>query len=953
MEALSLSPIERIEHYHKLANEHAKEDPLKAIAIAELAIDQSHALLNDTLLIKSYLIAGDITVQTTNNSFTDSMFSLAANRAQKSQHIALLLKAKDNLSRSLARQGRWDEAQSLVDEIIETSESMGDSLTLARAIMTKGIHFEKQSQFDKALAQYYLSLALHEARGDQFRVGIVRSNIGLTLQRLRRYPEALVEFEKAIAIAKMEKDTEGIMIYTLNIGVIHQKRKEFDKATTAFHKALEIAKSLDSWYDIALLTANLGTVAMQQGNYNEALPLLKRAYVIKDSIGEYHDLAHTTNSIAEVHYHRKEYSASAAAAKEAKRLSMKYSRRDQLSESHRLLSLIYAAQQNYALAFTHLQQHKAISDSIFSAESDQVISQLHIQHETNLKAAQIEDLTARNQRSKRDKLIYLAIAVLLLISGAAIIYALYLRRSRDRILLANERILHDRQNQFFTNISHEFRTPLTLILGPLHQLRNAFRGSPEDNVLRTIQQNAQRLLSLINQILDIAKFDMKVLELKKESFDATLMLQGIASSFDSMAQSRDIDYNYHIEPGLVLHADKHRLEIVMSNLISNAFKFTPDHGRITVRAEKETASPILRIQVLDTGSGIPEENLSKVFDRYYHDDRDAHSDYEGAGIGLALSKLIIDMHGGSIAVKSKVHDGTAFTITIPIGTVDAIAHKEAINVYTSNDEETHQPVTVSGNPDDHSPILLLVEDRKDMRDYIASILESHYEVITSSNADDGWKQATTRIPDIIISDVMMPGKNGLEFCSELKKDIRTSHIPVMLLTAKSSPEDRLSGLETAADVYLTKPFIPQELELHVRNLIASRNKLKDFYSRHRRIEPANMSFNSVDEQFLQQFVRHLEAHFSQESFNVEQLADLMNLSRSQIHRKLTALTGQAPNRLIRTYRLKRAYDMVSQHAASISEIAYAVGFGSPAYFIKCFAEEFGVTPGEVRNRVTT
>jgi len=247
-------------------------------------------------------------------------------------------------------------------------------------------------------------------------------------------------------------------------------------------------------------------------------------------------------------------------------------------------------------------------------------------------------------------------------------------------------------------------------------------------------------------------------------------------------------------------------------------------------------------------------------------------------------------------------------------------------------------------------IILLVEDRKDMRDYIVSVLQGMYHVVEAGNANEGFAKATELIPDVIISDVMMPGKNGLELCRELKADMRTSHVPVMLLTAKSSPEDRISGLETAADVYLTKPFIPQELELHLRNLIASRQKIKDFYSYHRRIEPSKMSFNSMDEKFLETFIGHLETHYSKESFSVEQLADLMNLSRSQVHRKLIALTGQAPNRLIRTYRLKKAYDMVAGNAATIGEIAFTVGFGSPAYFTKCFVEEFGTTPGDVRNR---
>src|SRR4030095_286378 len=325
------------------------------------------------------------------------------------------------------------------------------------------------------------------------------------------------------------------------------------------------------------------------------------------------------------------------------------------------------------------------------------------------------------------------------------------------------------------------------------------------------------------------------------------------------------------------------------------------------------------------------------------------------GIGLALSRHIVDMHHGSISVTSKINAGSIFTVSLPHASQTKI-EDEIISEEVPVDDLNHSSLArhdgqLVQKMHGVKPILLLVEDRKDMREYIISLLVSHYKIIEADGASDGFKKAVEFIPDIIISDVMMPRKSGLELCRELKSDIRTSHIPVLLLTTKSSAEDRLSGLETEADVYLTKPFIPEELELNLRNLIASRQKLRALYEHHRQIEPSKMAFNSVDEQFLESFVAQLETHYSEEAFSVEQLAELMHLSRSQLHRKLLALTGQSPNRLIRSFRLKRAHDMVSSHAASIAEISYSVGFGSPAYFTKCFAEEFGLTPVEVRDRL--
>ncbi|HZV44849.1 MAG TPA: tetratricopeptide repeat protein, partial [Saprospiraceae bacterium] len=800
------------------------------------------------------------------------------------------------LSKIRSDQGKWNEAISLLDETLLLAIEENDSLMQARALMGKGLNQEKLSSYESSLQFHYAALAIYEALGDQFRIGIVRSNIGMTLLQLNRNKEALSEFQEAYRISEVEKDTEGIMVNTLNMGVVYQRLAQYDQATEAFQKSLVIAKAMGSWYDIALLTANLGTTAHDQKKYDEARILLERACFLKDSLGYEHDLPHTLNSLAEAYLALGLYDLALTKANEAARLATQYQKPDQLSESHQILSDVYAAKKNYPLAYDHLVRYKQLSDSVFTAESDKAISNLRIQYETTLKENKIVELNALNKRVKTTQLIYLGAACLILITGCSLIYALYIRRTRDRKILAKEMELHHLQNQFFANISHEFRTPLTLILGPLHNLRRQLKGSAEDGVLRLIQKNAERLLLLINQILDLTKFDMKVLELKKEEVNFTRMARGVCSSFDSLAQSRDIHFSYLIPDTLFVQADQRRMEIVLMNLISNAFKFTPDHGSIAVQSMINEKDKTLQITVSDSGAGIASENIPKIFDRYYHDDREAHSDFEGAGIGLALSKQIVDMHGGKISVESKIKEGSSFTITLPtisateMSVEEVMEEKDFVDDFpaTSRVEVQETLAPINGE----KPIILLVEDRKDMRDYILSLLQPHYQVEEAPNASVGWSKAIEMIPDIVISDVMMPGKSGLEFCAELKADRRTSHIPVLLLTAMSSPEDRISGLETEADVYLTKPFIPQELELILHNLVLSRKKIRTFYTTNQRIEPSLMAANSIDQQFLEEFIALLQSHYAEESFSVEQLADLLNLSRSQLHRKLIALTGQ-------------------------------------------------------------
>jgi signal transduction histidine kinase/CheY-like chemotaxis protein len=530
---------------------------------------------------------------------------------------------------------------------------------------------------------------------------------------------------------------------------------------------------------------------MKQGRLDDALRYLKRAIAIKDSLGYENELPHTYNSLAELFLELHQPDSALAKVQQARMLSLKYNTRDQLSESYRITANIHAAKKDYNLAYEDILRYKQLSDSLFTEESDRAISALKIGHETTLKENKITQLTAENHRTTAAKFIFLGIGILVLITGASLVYALYIRRSRDQLLLKHERELHEMQNRFFANISHEFRTPLTLILGPLHQLREKLSGTKDELHLKVIQKNAERLLQLINQILDLVRFDKHVLELKKENFNMTQMINGIASSFDSLAESRHIDFKYETEDHIFLSADRKRLEILLVNLVSNAFKFTPDHGSILIQAGIHPDQKQFWLEVQDSGAGISEENLPKIFDRYFHDDRQSHSDFEGAGIGLALSKHIVEMHGGTISVTSHLHEGTTFKVTLPWQEISAGEKgrlRDAPIVEYENEFTAHPDHASAVNQIYHGskPILLVVEDRQDMRQYVVSLLQRQYHVLEAADAFAGFELAIEHVPDIIISDVMMPGKNGLELCRELKTDVRTSHIPVILLTAKSA-----------------------------------------------------------------------------------------------------------------------------------------------------------------------
>jgi signal transduction histidine kinase/DNA-binding response OmpR family regulator/ligand-binding sensor domain-containing protein len=536
------------------------------------------------------------------------------------------------------------------------------------------------------------------------------------------------------------------------------------------------------------------------------------------------------------------------------------------------------------------------------------------------------------------------------------------------------------KSRFFANISHEFRTPLTLILGPIEKIRSKVQEQSVQTDLNMMQRNAHRLLRLINQLLDLSKLEAGAMKLHASPMNIVPLIRGLAYSFESSAGLREIALDVVVEQEEIeVYCDRDMIEKIISNLVSNAFKFTPEGGGVRISVSKRTPSPstsggseparrpfggsgeIIEISVADTGIGIPSEQLDKIFDRFYQVDESQTREHEGSGIGLALVKELVEIHHGTIGVKSQVGRGTEFTVRLPLGRSHLKAEEileapEAFEPVTQTPLETlaakhavepvdEQERSAAG---DQRPIVLIIEDNADVRTYIEGFLGSVYQVLEARDGAAGIDKALENVPDLVISDVMMPKKDGYEVCKTLKLDARTSHIPVILLTAKAASENRIEGLETGADDYLVKPFDPKELLARVKNLIALRRKLRDRFSTGQVLKPGEITVSSIDDTFLQKVKTIVESHLSEEGFGVEDLSRAVGMSRSQIHRKLTALTGLATGDFIRYLRLHRAMDLLQQNAATISEIAYSVGFSTPAHFSKCFHEQFGRTPSEVR-----
>ncbi len=530
------------------------------------------------------------------------------------------------------------------------------------------------------------------------------------------------------------------------------------------------------------------------------------------------------------------------------------------------------------------------------------------------------------------------------------------------------------KSRFFANISHEFRTPLTMIIGPLEDWLESAKDASRKTDLERIQRNARRLLHLINQLLDLSRLEAGKLKLKVSPGDLPAFMKGIVMSFASLAEQKQIALK--LEENLSntdipeYYFDSEKLETIIVNLLSNAFKFTPKNGKINVECRTSNAEfripnsefevsnsqtlPWLKITVNDTGRGIPPEDLPFIFDRFYQtrDERGATREGPGSGIGLALTKELVELHHGKISVESVVGKGSRFILHIPVSgsaylpeeIAETPGEKQPLSTpliaMQTNDIVT--PVADTEKKD--LPIILLVEDHGDVRRYIREHLQEQFRVVESADGKSGFQQALTDMPDLIISDVMMPGMDGYQLCAKLKQDVHTSHIPVILLTAKAGEESKLSGLESGADDYLTKPFNSRELKARVKNLIEQRRKLREIYRQEGLLQPSPVEMPSTEQAFIEGLMKTVEAEIESETFGPEALSAALNMSQRHLQRKIRALTGQRPADFIRTIRLRRAKQLLEQHAGNVSEVAYQAGFNNLSYFARCFKKEFGQTP---------
>ncbi len=507
------------------------------------------------------------------------------------------------------------------------------------------------------------------------------------------------------------------------------------------------------------------------------------------------------------------------------------------------------------------------------------------------------------------------------------------------------------KTRFFTNISHEFRTPLTLMLGPLSNRRTQPPGEAE---LSMMERNGRRLLTLINQLLDLSKLEAGNMRVDTGVFDVAAFFRTLASSCQSLADSKSIRFVVDQQPAsFVAVADRDKLEKIVTNLLSNAFKFTPAGGEVRLEVVCQTSR--LEVTVSDTGIGIPAAHLPRIFDRFYQSDNGetgkAGRAYEGTGIGLALVHELVTVLKGTVSVRSIEGEGTTFRVVLPLIPADQPAgfvdpSEETNPVMTLPDAVP--PITEAAEPVNPSSekMLLIIDDNADIRAFLRTLFAAEYVIMEAEDGQQGLEKATEQTPDLVICDLMMPRLDGFGFCRQMKAQESTSHIPVIMLTARATTEDRIEGWGLGADDYLTKPFDAAEIRARVRNLLRQRERLKQYFQVRQQVmpEPVSEQLIATENNFLERLQTIVQARLSDSAFDVEELSRELSLSPRQLVRKLKALTGETVVEYIRNRRMERAEGLIRQGKLSIAEIAYEVGFESTSYFSRIFQERYGVLP---------
>lgn len=859
-------------------------------------------------------------------------------------------RAYNSLGRTYYLLGKMDSSITMSKKAIASVKETGTIATMiiADSHTALATAYSRKNDMNNAITQLLKVDSMHQKlplRPDV--IAAAYQNLGSIYLELEEYPSAIEQFQKANdQFSKLPEGASQFYKNTTNVhlGNAYLQTEKITEADSLLSTSYTYFKEAQDERLVAEIASFLGQIETIKNNPIKAEAYFVESFTTHKNNDRPLEAAQGALEIAKLELSKNQTEKALYYIEQANALNL-----DTQNSKLRQELLFYKAQAfsqkgNYKKAYKLGNQAKKLQDSLQKIQSAEKIKEIEAIYETESKDNKIQLLTSQNELAEQQK----ANQRNLLLAGLGIttiigLFFFFQYRNRQKTHKKLEE-LDKAKSTFFANISHEFRTPLALIKGPLEdQLEQAsLKGNQRKNLLAA-QRNTERLEGLVEQLLALSKLESGAMKLQVQPTHLDSFLTAQMESFQYVASGKSNTYTVALQTtDKPCWIDQDIIEKVCFNLLGNAFKYSPEGATIDVKSSINKG--LFQFSVHNTGIWLSEKEQKDIFIRFYQ----TRTNNPGSGIGLALTKELVQLHKGDVAVTSSEEKGVLFEVSIPISE-ERYLPEEKLNaqLYTtasSFTEETMILLETEATSLEDAPLLLIVDDSKEIRDYVVSIFETTYSILTATNGKEGFEAAKEHIPDIIISDIMMPVADGFELTKNCKEDTLTSHIPILLLTAKNEITAQLEGLGNGADAYLTKPFSSKLLKARIKNLLENRRKLQERFSQDVILTPKEISITSADELFLERLQKVLDEHLTNSEFSASVFCEAMGVSRMQLHRKMKALTGYSTTEFIRNQRLKLAKQLIEQDKISISEVGYTVGFNDPSYFSKCFKQEFGQSP---------
>lgn len=878
-------------------------------------------------------------------------------RMEKEGNILGSVIAYKEMGKLMRNDSQFDDALRWHSEGLKQAEAIGDTLETVQALNNIGTDYRRMGVLDVAQDYHYRAYAIcMESTDTSFTARknkvVSLNGLGNIYLTLRNYARADSAFRMALAGERQLKSDVGQSINYANLGSIYRSRGLSDSAWVYFRKSMEFNQRAKNTLGISLCHTYFGAMYEQEHRYDKAMEEYEAAYKLMEASDDEWHVLNMLISLAGVNLAINQDNKALQYLDRAKQIADEIKSNEHLEEIYTLYYNYYKSKGDCKMALAQHEKATAMRDSVIDIEKMNRIQNAGLTIERTNQARLMNEahLVLESERSARffSSIVFSIVVVILI---GALITFFYIQRIHRRSHQNLKRIAKMRE-AFFTNITHEFRTPLTVILGLSQDMQNDSSDEVKERA-KTIERQGRGLLTLINQLLDISKIKSQVGNLDWRNGSITTYVSMLVDTYREYARKKNIDLQLYIKEPITMDFVPDYVSKVFNNLISNALKFTPDYGKINVTMWH--ADNIMHVEVSDTGEGMDEETAANVFKPFFQGETESKG--IGTGVGLALVKQIIDLVEGKISVESQVGKGTTFYIEIPMKNECQNKWGEAVV-----DNAPILPEEVKAPVDSDGPVnqcmVLVIEDNRDIASYIGGLLSDRYSVAYAANGEEGLQRAIDLVPDLIITDLMMPGMDGLELCRRVRADEVVNHIPIIVVTAKVSEQERVEGIEAGADAYLSKPFNVDELRTRVERLLDRQRALRDKFGKEGIGADADnkgeeeVQLTDAERRFLAKTVDNIYVLLEKQELNVNTLSERLCMSSRQFHRKIVALTGCSPASFMLKIKMKRARNLLeTAPKLSIDEISLLCGFEHTSSFYHAFRKMYGITPKDVRRGV--